>query len=439
MSSSITAHVFKALRLISMQTDDPLNAYRTVQHYMNLPLSNITILKKTGIASLVSPKANNQELWKAMKSFDVVIIDDAELLSKAQLGIDWSEILEGCREYQTTIVIVNPLKEIPLAFNVGYLEVPREVVREYLEKFIIPESMDEMMSACAGLSIRQVTDIGKIATSMYIEFSPHTAELVRAKYFISVEGLSRLNLHDEFYAPSEELTAWIEMNKATFSEDVHRLLRPRGILADGTAGTGKTSGARHIAREFGVPCYLLRTEEIFSKYVGDSGRNLSRVLAQAESFSPCVLVMDEVEKLFSTQTGETHGTTTKLLAQLLWWLQEHNKMIITVMTTNNLSIIPPELYRAGRLDGKMTFGAMSHWEDIKTFSDSYKGYFCKTTGSKLGTKEWQILQLGLEAEFTQRGNQLSHSEVIQYIVNWVKRRMQDDLKAGGLQTKPSGV
>ena len=68
MSDSITAHVFRALRLITMYTDDPMNAFRTILHYSGLPVENVTRLRQTGIAGLMNPNSNKGELWKATQN-----------------------------------------------------------------------------------------------------------------------------------------------------------------------------------------------------------------------------------------------------------------------------------------------------------------------------------------------------------------------------------
>lgn len=117
--------------------------------------------------------------------------------------------------------------------------------------------------------------------------------------------------------------------------------------------TGKTLAAKHIASTFKVPLYRLDLGAMMGKYVGESEANLNSALAQVDQVEPCVVVFDEVEKIFQSQ-GDS-GVTSRLLSQLLWWLQEHKTKVFTVMTTNNLGIIPEELHREGRIDATMQF------------------------------------------------------------------------------------
>jgi hypothetical protein len=77
-----------------------------------------------------------------------------------------------------------------------------------------------------------------------------------------------------------------------------------------------------------------------------------------------VIIFDEVEKVF--QSTSDSGVTSRLLSQLLWWLQEHKSKVFTVMTTNKKSSIPVELYREGRIDKTMAFLG------IETFKEGYE-------------------------------------------------------------------
>ncbi len=71
-------------------------------------------------------------------------------------------------------------------------------------------------------------------------------------------------------------------------------------------------------------------------------------------------MVDECEKLFSEHDGS--GVTTKMLGSLLWWLQEHQEKVFTFMTCNDMTHIPKELYRPGRIDRVMTFKGLTPGE-----------------------------------------------------------------------------
>lgn len=63
--------------------------------------------------------------------------------------------------------------------------------------------------------------------------------------------------------------------------------------------------------------------------------------------SPCVLWLDKIEKGLSSGDG---GTSQRILATLLTWMAENTHQVFIVATANDISKLPPELMRKGRLD-----------------------------------------------------------------------------------------
>jgi len=67
--------------------------------------------------------------------------------------------------------------------------------------------------------------------------------------------------------------------------------------------------------------------------------------------APCVLWLDEVEKgLAMGGGGGDGGTSRRLLGSLLTWMAERDSSAFLVATSNDISELPPELVRKGRLD-----------------------------------------------------------------------------------------
>src|SRR5206468_11885663 len=67
----------------------------------------------------------------------------------------------------------------------------------------------------------------------------------------------------------------------------------------------------------------------------------------------CVLWLDELEKGFAgTQSSafSDGGTTSRVFASFLTWLQEKTSAVFVVATANDISQLPPELLRKGRFD-----------------------------------------------------------------------------------------
>jgi SpoVK/Ycf46/Vps4 family AAA+-type ATPase len=88
---------------------------------------------------------------------------------------------------------------------------------------------------------------------------------------------------------------------------------------------------------------------LYNKYFGETERNLRNSLRQAELMAPCVLWLDEIEK--GIATGDSDNATSKrVLATMLTWMAENKRPVFIVATSNDITELPPELVRKGRMD-----------------------------------------------------------------------------------------
>jgi len=71
----------------------------------------------------------------------------------------------------------------------------------------------------------------------------------------------------------------------------------------------------------------------------------------ADRVAPCVLWIDEIEKgLAGAGSSGDGGTSTRLVGHFLYWMQEGRARVFVVSTANDISKLPPELFRGGRFD-----------------------------------------------------------------------------------------
>jgi broad-specificity NMP kinase len=92
---------------------------------------------------------------------------------------------------------------------------------------------------------------------------------------------------------------------AFWEQDNARRLFPqgRGLLGlfSGSPGTGKTMAAQVIAADLGLDLFRIDLSTIVSKYVGETSKNLERVLSRAAQMD-VVLLFDEADALFGKRT-----------------------------------------------------------------------------------------------------------------------------------------
>lgn len=180
-------------------------------------------------------------------------------------------------------------------------------------------------------------------------------DMMRARFdLLDPGGALTIEMETERFtrvAGMPHLKRWLEQRAPVFtaSRPPRGLDPPRGLLLLGVQGCGKSLAARAVAGHFGVPLLHLDAGALYSRFHGESERNLRRALKGADQMSPCVLWVDEIEK--GLATGDNDGGTSKrMLATLLTWMAERASRVFIVATANNIQALPPELVRKGRFD-----------------------------------------------------------------------------------------
>ena len=153
----------------------------------------------------------------------------------------------------------------------------------------------------------------------------------------------------------DALKAWLLRRRSAFTPEAAAfgLPTPRGILLMGIPGTGKSLTAKATASVLGKPLLRLDAGRLFAGIVGESEANLRRAIAMAEAVAPSIIWIDEIDKALSgsRSSGSTDGgTTARVFGSFLSWLQEKESPVFVVATANDISQLPPELLRKGRLD-----------------------------------------------------------------------------------------
>ncbi|MEA3278112.1 MAG: AAA family ATPase [Pseudomonadota bacterium] len=178
-------------------------------------------------------------------------------------------------------------------------------------------------------------------------------EVTRAKYeLLSADGAVSFEYDTTSFAEVaglENLKDWLDRRRSAFLGRTQVADQPKGIMLLGVQGGGKSLAAKAVAGCFGVPLLRLDFGALYDKYYGETEKNLKRALETADLMAPCVLWMDEIEKgLAGGRDDEAIGQ--RVMGSLLTWMAERRSAIFIVATANDISRLPPELVRKGRLD-----------------------------------------------------------------------------------------
>jgi len=257
-------------------------------------------------------------------------------------------IPDTLQEYTTLLKFPLPnYKEIELELN--------KLLSGYTVNNVI--LIKEIANAYKGFSIDRIRkSLSKISVNKQINKKILYEILKEKKIFIE-----KTNMLDFYYsnkslkdiAGLKYLKQWLKVRTSAFSLKAYNygIALPKGILLVGIQGTGKSLSAKVIAREWNLPLLKLDISKIFAGVLGESESKIQKIISICEKIAPCVLWIDEIEKIFhnSNNTNDS-GTTNRINNIFLTWLSEKNNPIFIVATANNLQNLPIEILRKGRFD-----------------------------------------------------------------------------------------
>lgn len=105
-------------------------------------------------------------------------------------------------------------------------------------------------------------------------------------------------------------------------------------LFTGPSGTGKTLASAWIATRLGLPLYRVDLASVTSKYIGETEKNLSQLLARAEQ-AEVILLFDEADSLFGKRTEIKDSNDRFANAQTNYLLQRIENYDGIVLLTSN--------------------------------------------------------------------------------------------------------
>ena len=133
---------------------------------------------------------------------------------------------------------------------------------------------------------------------------------------------------------------------------------PKGVLLYGPPGTGKTLLAKAVANESGANFLSIQGPEIMNKYYGESEAHLRQKFEEAETNSPSIIFIDELDSIASKR-DETQGEVERrVVAQLLTLMDglQARGQVIVIAATNRPDAIDQALRRPGRFDREIEIG-----------------------------------------------------------------------------------
>lgn len=218
------------------------------------------------------------------------------------------------------------------------------------------QEMLHVATLLRGLSEAQVNNLLRaalVSKSRLGGEDVHTIVARKERLFSAASSIQQVHMRpNTSVAGLENLKDWLTAKKKVFfarEEELasRELAVPKGILLVGVPGCGKSFSARMVAQTWGLPLFRFDIGSIYNKYVGESERQMQEALDYIDNVAPCVLWIDEIEKALSI-SDSGNDTGKRILGQFLFWLQESEARAFLIATANDISLLPPELFRKGR-------------------------------------------------------------------------------------------
>lgn len=290
---------------------------------------------------------------------------------------------EGSSKNYNPIIVVAPSVYVPMELEkiihiVSYDTPSKDNIHKFIQAMVskmrisntekgknyempTEDQISKLVNALSGLTYREIKDT--VAMSL-VEYNGLSLKAIMEEkiQLIKKSGVLDYKVPEarfEEVGGNINFKNWITDVELAMSDEAKAFgcATPKGYLALGIPGTAKTYMAEALANKFGVPFIKLEMSRIMDKLVGNSEKKIDQALRVVKSCAPCIFLIDEVEKALGgikSSNASDSGTTARCFASILQFLQDNNDVFV-VMTSNDVSQLPPELTRSGRLDAMWYF------------------------------------------------------------------------------------
>lgn len=253
---------------------------------------------------------------------------------------------------------------------------------QYGDKFSLKVSLGEaeikqLVREGLGLTTEQFAQCVYVDAAARHSVDQQTIALVHERKVKELEssGVKVLPVPEVPLRGLRQFRQWAEDMKLAFFRSLEdrtgkklKVKPPRGVLLTGVSGCGKSLGAKTLGQEWGLPVLrfsLADAKAASQALVGQTVAQVMNALEKADACAPCILLIDEIDKDFSSSTGYQGdgGASKEAIGTVLSWLNDHTSPVFTVMTANNpVALIQafPEMFRDGRINGKFFVDLPNH-------------------------------------------------------------------------------
>jgi SpoVK/Ycf46/Vps4 family AAA+-type ATPase len=331
--------------------------------------------KQTTQHNTVSPEAAIEWVVR-QKEPGLYVFKDLHPFIDAPGTTRWlRDAIANFKNTEKIIILMSPVQQVPielekevvvLDFDLPDLAALNEVLSESLKKGgktrrLSPETKEKLLKAALGLTRDEAEKVYRKAQVKAGRLTESEVDIVLSekKQLIRRNGILDYIEEDETIdgvGGLEELKRWLKQRSDAFTERAREygLPQPKGMLILGVPGCGKSLIAKTTSRLWGLPLLRLDMGRVYDgSMVGRSEANLRNAIKTAESISPAILFIDELDKAFAGGAGSGDsdgGTSSRIFGSFLTWMQEKTSPVFVMATANRVERLPGEFLRKGRFD-----------------------------------------------------------------------------------------
>ena len=209
------------------------------------------------------------------------------------------------------------------------------------------EEIEVVARACSGFTSFETENNLLMSLGSTGTFSPEWLNNERTN-IMKAKGMNILKTEVTFddLGGLDNVKRIVQVNAQRFKPNaIEKFGRPpMGTIFHGLHGTGKTMIAKAMANSMNMQLYLMQANHMKNELVGGSENLFRNQLKQFVAGAPCIVLVDEAEKLFATTDAARDGGASQgVLSLLLTFMQENTDGVYFVFTCNHMDKLPREL------------------------------------------------------------------------------------------------